>query len=183
MTLRYRLTCVDKSTVMHFRNVCQLVLRLQETLRYGENPHQAAALYTTPGSAPGTLVAADQLQGKPLSYNNIADANAALECVKSLGEPACVIVKHANPCGVALNSDQEAAYQSAYACDPTSAFGGIIAFNTPVTAATAQAIVDQQFVEVVVAPGYEAGAAEAFAPKKNVRVLDCGQWDNPEAPG
>ena len=158
-------------------------LRLKETLRYGENPHQSAALYTTPGNAPGTLVAAEQLQGKELSYNNISDANAALECVKSLGVPGCVIVKHANPCGVALNDDQEAAYQNAYACDPTSAFGGIIAFNTPVTVKTAQAIVAQQFVEVVVAPGYEDGAAEVFAPKKNVRVLDCGQWDNPAAPG
>ena len=158
-------------------------LKLRDTLRYGENPHQSAALYTTPGMAPGTLVAAEQLQGKKLSYNNISDANAALECVKSMGVPGCVIVKHANPCGVALNDDQEQAYQNAYACDPTSAFGGIIAFNTPVTAETAQAIVGQQFVEVVVAPGYEDGAAEAFAAKPNVRVLDCGQWDDPARPG
>jgi len=158
-------------------------LRLKETLRYGENPHQSAALYTTPGDTAGTLVAATQLQGKELSYNNISDANAALECVKSMGVPGCVIVKHANPCGVALNDDQETAYQQAYACDPTSAFGGIIAFNTPVTANTARAIVAQQFVEVVVAPGYESGAAEVFAPKKNVRVLNCGQWDDSAAPG
>ncbi|MCP4000647.1 MAG: bifunctional phosphoribosylaminoimidazolecarboxamide formyltransferase/IMP cyclohydrolase [Gammaproteobacteria bacterium] len=152
-------------------------LKLRETLRYGENPHQSAALYTTPGTAPGTLVAAEQLQGKPLSFNNIADANAALECVKSLGDAGCVIVKHANPCGVALNDDQIAAYQGAYTCDPTSAFGGIIAFNRPLTAAVAQAIIDQQFVEVVVAPTYEQGAAEVFASKPNIRVLACGNWD------
>jgi phosphoribosylaminoimidazolecarboxamide formyltransferase/IMP cyclohydrolase len=158
-------------------------LKLRETLRYGENPHQSAALYTTPGNAPGSLVAAEQLQGKELSYNNISDANAALECVKSLVAPGCVIVKHANPCGVAVNSEQIAAYQGAYACDPTSAFGGIIAFNTPVTAATAQTIIDQQFVEVVVAPAYEAGAAEAFAPKPNIRVLVCGDWQEAAMPG
>jgi phosphoribosylaminoimidazolecarboxamide formyltransferase/IMP cyclohydrolase len=158
-------------------------LKLRETLRYGENPHQSAALYTTPGNAPGTLVAAEQLQGKELSYNNISDANAALECVKSLGVPGCVIVKHANPCGVAFNNDQLAAYQSAYACDPTSAFGGIIAFNTPVTAVTAATIIDQQFVEVVVAPSYEDGATEAFAAKKNVRVLACGDWSVAATPG
>ena len=158
-------------------------LRLRETLRYGENPHQSAALYTTPGNAPGTLVAAEQLQGKPLSFNNIADANAALECVKSLDDAACVIVKHANPCGVALNEDQEAAYQGAYACDPTSAFGGIIAFNRPVTAAAAQAIVGQQFVEVVVAPSFEDAALAAFAPKPNVRVLACGDWGDAATPG
>jgi phosphoribosylaminoimidazolecarboxamide formyltransferase/IMP cyclohydrolase len=151
-------------------------LRLRETLRYGENPHQSAALYTTPGNAPGTLVAAEQVQGKPLSFNNIADANAALECVKSLPDPACVIVKHANPCGVAINHNQRAAYQGAYSCDPTSAFGGIIAFNRPVTAATAEAIMDQQFVEVIVAPSYEDGALAAFKPKPNVRVLASGDW-------
>ena len=158
-------------------------LRLRETLRYGENPHQSAALYTTPGQVPGTLVAAEQLQGKPLSFNNISDANAALECVKSLDEPGCVIVKHANPCGVAVSDDQTEAYQRAYACDPTSAFGGIIAFNRPVTANVAQAIIDQQFVEVVVAPSYEPGAAEAFAPKPNVRVLACGDWAENATPG
>jgi len=158
-------------------------LKLRETLRYGENPHQAAALYTTPGQTPGTLVAAEQLQGKPMSFNNIADGNAALECVKSLDRPACVIVKHANPCGVALADDQVAAYQGAYACDPTSAFGGIIAFNRPVSAAAAEAIVGQQFVEVVVAPAFDADALKAFADKPNVRVLACGEWDNPATPG
>jgi phosphoribosylaminoimidazolecarboxamide formyltransferase/IMP cyclohydrolase len=158
-------------------------LRLRETLRYGENPHQSAALYTTPGDAPGTLVAAKQLQGKPLSFNNISDANAALECVKSLDDAACVIVKHANPCGVALNDEQVAAYQGAYACDPTSAFGGIIAFNRLATAAVAQTIIEQQFVEVIVAPAFEPGALAAFAAKPNVRVLACGEWGDPKAPG
>lgn len=152
-------------------------LTLLETLRYGENPHQLAALYTTSGSASGTLVAADQLQGKPLSFNNISDANAALECALSLNAPGCVIVKHANPCGVALDDDAEQAYLKAYACDPTSAFGGIIAFNSPVNAAAAQAIVDNQFVEVVVAPSFDSGAVDAFAPKANVRVLVCGERD------
>jgi phosphoribosylaminoimidazolecarboxamide formyltransferase/IMP cyclohydrolase len=158
-------------------------LTLRETLRYGENPHQTAALYTTPGTAPGTLVAAEKLQGKPLSFNNIADADAALECVKSLGQPGCVIVKHSNPCGVALADTPEEAYRKAYACDPTSAFGGIIAFNTPVSAAATQEIVANQFVEVIVAPSYEAGAAEAFLPKPNVRVMACGDWADAAAPG
>jgi len=158
-------------------------LRLRETLRYGENPHQSAALYTTPGNAPGTLIAAEQLQGKPLSFNNISDANAALECVKSLDDAACVIVKHANPCGVALNNEQVAAYQAAYTCDPTSAFGGIIAFNRLVTAAVARTIIEQQFVEVVVAPAFEPGALAAFAAKPNIRVLACGEWGDPKAPG
>jgi phosphoribosylaminoimidazolecarboxamide formyltransferase/IMP cyclohydrolase len=158
-------------------------LRMRETLRYGENPHQSAALYTTSGQTAGTLVTAEQLQGKPLSFNNIADANAALECVKSLGDAGCVIVKHANPCGVALADNQVDAYQAAYACDPTSAYGGIIAFNRPVTSEVAQNIIDQQFVEVVVAPSCEQGAAEAFATKPNVRVLACGAWDIAAIPG
>ncbi len=152
-------------------------LRLQENLRYGENPHQSAALYATAETTKGTLVASEQLQGKPLSFNNIADADAALECVKSLDAAGCVIVKHANPCGVALDDNAEQAYRKAYACDPTSAFGGIIAFNSPVSKAAAQAIVENQFVELVVAPAYEDGALDAFAPKPNVRVLNCGNWD------
>jgi len=128
-------------------------------------------------------VAAAQIQGKPLSFNNISDANAALECVKSLGDAACVIVKHANPCGVSLNEDQIAAYQAAYACDPTSAFGGIIAFNRPVTATVAQTIIDQQFVEVLVAPSFEPAALTALEAKPNVRVLACGDWEDAAAPG
>ena len=152
-------------------------LTLKETLRYGENPHQSSALYTCSGSSPGALVTAEQLQGKPLSFNNISDADAALGCARSLDAPGCVIVKHANPCGVALDADAEQAYRKAYACDPTSAFGGIIAFNSPVSAAAAQAIVDNQFVEVVVAPSFDSDALEAFAPKVNVRVLACGEQD------
>jgi phosphoribosylaminoimidazolecarboxamide formyltransferase/IMP cyclohydrolase len=151
-------------------------LTLQATLRYGENPHQTAALYAHGAPADGTLLAAQQLQGKPLSFNNIADANAALECVKALPAPGCVIVKHANPCGVALADSLEQAYQQAYACDPTSAFGGIIAFNRELDGATAAAIVAQQFVEVVIAPTVSAAAAEAFAAKPNVRLLACGAW-------
>lgn len=158
-------------------------LTLRETLRYGENPHQSAALYTTPGNPSGTLVAADQLQGKPLSFNNISDANAALECAVSLDAPGCVIVKHANPCGVAVDNDPEQAYRKAYACDPTSAFGGIIAFNSQVSSAAAGAIVDNQFVEVVVAPSFDAGAVDAFAAKPNVRVLACGARDGNSAGG
>ncbi len=158
-----------------------LGLTLQNTLRYGENPHQSAALYATGGQTSGTLIASRQHQGKELSFNNIADANAALECVKALDGNGCVIVKHANPCGVAMDDDAEQAYQKAYACDPTSAFGGIIAFNSELTRAAAEAIVAQQFVEVVVAPAYAAGAVEAFAGKQNVRVLECGPWDQDTA--
>ena len=154
-----------------------VAMQLKDTLRYGENPHQSAALYSTGGNVSGTLISSQQHQGKPLSFNNIADANAALECVQALDGDGCVIVKHANPCGVALNASPEAAYQQAYACDPTSAFGGIIAFNCEITVAAAEAIVAQQFVEVVVAPSWAAGAIEAFSGKKNVRVLECGVRD------
>jgi phosphoribosylaminoimidazolecarboxamide formyltransferase/IMP cyclohydrolase len=156
-----------------------VALKLRETLRYGENPHQQAALYASGTSAPGTLIAAEQLQGKALSFNNIADANAALECAKSLissdNSVGCVIVKHANPCGVALATTPLEAYRKAYECDPTSAFGGIIAFNTSVDGATATEIVANQFVEVIVAPGFSDEAVEAFSSKPNVRVLDCGE--------
>jgi len=141
-------------------------------LRYGENPHQQAAFYRDLYPAPGTLATFRQLQGKELSFNNIADADAAWECVRSFHKPACVIVKHANPCGVAVSLDGIGrAYDLAYQTDPTSAFGGIIAFNREVDAATAQAIVARQFVEVVLAPGYAADALKAFAKKGNVRVL------------
>jgi phosphoribosylaminoimidazolecarboxamide formyltransferase/IMP cyclohydrolase len=139
-------------------------------LRYGENPHQNAAFYTEGPGAPG-IGGAEQIQGKALSYNNIADADAALECVRQFSEPACVIVKHANPCGVAVAADIGAAYEKAYSTDPTSAFGGIIAFNRPLDRATAESIIDRQFVEVIVAPELEQSAAEALAAKKNVRVL------------
>ena len=158
-------------------------LKLQSILRYGENPHQAAALYSMGSHRSGTLVGATQLQGKPMSFNNIADGNAALECVKSLDGPGCVIVKHANPCGVALAKKPEDAYAKAYACDPTSAFGGIIAFNTPVSGAAAKAIVANQFVEVVVAPSFDEDAIKAFAAKANVRVLACGTGDDKNTGG
>ena len=144
-------------------------VKLQD-LRYGENPHQSAAFYRDMYPAPGSLVSAKQLQGKELSYNNIADADAAWECVKSFDVPACVIVKHANPCGVAVGKDAAEAYAKAFQTDPTSAFGGIIALNRELDAAGAQAI-SKQFVEVLMAPGYTPEALEVFKAKANVRVL------------
>ena len=142
-------------------------------LRYGENPHQQAAFYRDLRPAPGTLATFRQLQGKDLSYNNIADADAAWECVRSFVKPACVIVKHANPCGVAVSLDGIAqAYALAYQTDPTSAFGGIIAFNRVVDGATAASIVGRQFVEVLLAYGYTPDALEVLKAKANVRVLE-----------
>jgi len=146
-------------------------------MRYGENPHQKAAFYVEE-SAPTGISTATQIQGKELSYNNIADTDAAIECVKQFdGAPACVIVKHANPCGVAVAPTLLEAYQNAFATDPESAFGGIIAFNQELDAATATAIVDKQFVEVIVAPSVSAEAKKAVATKKNVRLLECGRWN------
>lgn len=144
-------------------------VKLQD-LRYGENPHQQAAFYRDLYPAPGSLAVAEQLQGKELSYNNIADADAAWECVKGFDAPACVIVKHANPCGVAVGKDPLEAYSKAFQTDPTSAFGGIIAFNRPVDGAAAQAVA-RQFVEVLMAPGFSAEALQVFAGKANVRLL------------
>jgi phosphoribosylaminoimidazolecarboxamide formyltransferase/IMP cyclohydrolase len=146
------------------------MVKLQD-LRYGENPHQSAAFYRDLYPAPGSLVSAKQLQGKELSYNNIADADAAWECVKSFDVPACVIVKHANPCGVAVAANSAEAYAKAFQTDPTSAFGGIIAFNTPVDGATAQAV-SKQFVEVLMAPAFTPEALAVFQSKANVRVLE-----------
>jgi phosphoribosylaminoimidazolecarboxamide formyltransferase/IMP cyclohydrolase len=140
-------------------------------LRYGENPHQQAAFYRDLYPAPGSLATFEQLQGKELSYNNIADSDAAWECVRQFEAPACVIVKHANPCGVAVGAGCGDAYEQAYATDPTSAFGGIIAFNRALDAATAKAILDRQFVEVLIAPGYEPAALDYARKKANVRVL------------
>ena len=140
-------------------------------LRYGENPHQQAAFYRDLHPAPGSLATFTQLQGKELSYNNIADSDAAWECVRQFDAPACVIVKHANPCGVAVGSGCGEAYERAYATDPTSAFGGIIAFNRPLDAATAKHILDRQFVEVLLAPDYDEGALAYARKKANVRVL------------
>ena len=144
-------------------------VKLQD-LRYGENPHQQAAFYRDLYPAPGSLVTAVQLQGKELSYNNIADADAAWECVKSFNEPACVIVKHANPCGVAVGADSLEAYSKAFKTDPTSAFGGIIALNRTVDAASAQEMA-KQFVEVLMAPAFTPEALDIFKAKANVRVL------------
>jgi len=159
-----------------------LSLSLASALRYGENPHQSGALYVE-RNAPttGIVATARFLQGKELSYNNLADADAALECVKSFDAPACVIVKHANPCGVAVAANIFDAYDHAYATDPTSAFGGIIAFNRPLDAKTAKAIAKRQFVEVVIAPDVSPEALAAFAKKPNVRVLACGALASREA--
>jgi len=140
-------------------------------LRYGENPHQSGAFYRDLYPVPGTLATFQQLQGKELNYNNLADADAAWECVRQFDAPACVIVKHANPCGVAVGAGNGDAYELAYATDPTSAFGGIIAFNQPLDAATAKVILDRQFVEVLIAPDYEPAALEYAQKKANVRVL------------
>ena len=156
---------------------------LSERLRYGENPHQNAAFFVDQQAPAGSLAAAKQLQGKALSYNNIADSDAALECVKQFENPACVIVKHANPCGVAVGGDILDAYEKAFKTDPTSAFGGIIAFNRPLDAQTAQAIIDRQFVEVIVAPSIGVDAAAVISAKKNVRVLETGEWPSASAAG
>ena len=156
----------------------------RQDMRYGENPHQKAAFYTdAAGPEEPSVATARQLQGKELSYNNIADTDAALECVKQFDEgPACVIVKHANPCGVALGGSLLEAYDRAFSTDPESAFGGIIAFNRELDGETAAAIVDRQFVEVIVAPKVSVEAAEAVARKKNVRLLECGEWPKEPAP-
>lgn len=148
----------------------------KQDLRYGENSHQSAAFYVENQIQEASVATATQLQGKELSFNNIADTDAALECVKEFEEPACVIVKHANPCGVALGDTILEAYDRAYKTDPTSAFGGIIAFNRELDADTAKAIIDRQFVEVIIAPTISDAAVEVVAAKKNVRLLACGSW-------
>ncbi|MDP2904554.1 MAG: bifunctional phosphoribosylaminoimidazolecarboxamide formyltransferase/IMP cyclohydrolase [Methylovulum sp.] len=154
-----------------------------QALRYGENPHQNAAFYREKMPVSGTVAAARQLQGKELSYNNIADADAALECVKSFREqPTCVIVKHANPCGVAQADDNLSAYHLAYQTDPTSAFGGIIAFNRELDGQTAAEIINRQFVEVIIAPVVSAAAQTVLATKQNIRVLECGVWSEKATP-
>ena len=160
-----------------FPDVFGQQLNKVQSLRYGENPHQRAAFYTEANPAAGTLAAAKQVQGKELSYNNLADADAALACVQAFVKPACVIVKHANPCGVAVSLDGiAAAYELAYQTDPTSAFGGIIAFNRALDGATAKTIVERQFVEVIIAPSADAAAIAAVAAKPNVRLLVTGEW-------
>jgi phosphoribosylaminoimidazolecarboxamide formyltransferase/IMP cyclohydrolase len=175
-------THADSDQVEQFPPQLNLNYTRRALLRYGENPHQGAALYLEAHPPAGTVATARVLAGKELSYNNIADADAALECVKAFHKtPACVIVKHANPCGVALGASAAEAYEHAYATDPVSAFGGIIAFNQPLDAATAGAILERQFVEVVIAPEVNNAALSLFSKKPNVRVLACGQWgDQPE---
>ncbi len=154
-----------------------------QAMRYGENPHQGAAFYVELKPAEACIATARQCQGKELSYNNVADTDAALECVKGFVAPACVIVKHANPCGVALGATILDAYDRAYKTDPTSAFGGIIALNRPLDATTAKAIVDRQFVEVIIAPEVTPEALAITASKQNVRVLACGHWGSARTPG
>lgn len=148
----------------------------KQDMRYGENAHQKAAFYIDEDINDASIATAKQLQGKALSYNNIADADAALECVKSFDEPACVIVKHANPCGVAVSDTLLNAYLNAFKTDPTSAFGGIIAFNRSLDAKTATRVIENQFVEVIIAPSINEDALAIMQTKKNVRVLACGQW-------
>jgi phosphoribosylaminoimidazolecarboxamide formyltransferase/IMP cyclohydrolase len=153
--------------------VLSLQLTKTQDLRYGENPHQSAAFYRDARPAEGTLAGWTQLQGKELSYNNIADADAAWECVKRFDTPACVIVKHANPCGVAVGASAVEAYAKAWKTDPTSAYGGIVALNRPLDGATAQRIAEhKQFVEVLIAPSIDAAARALFAAKQNVRLLE-----------
>ncbi len=164
-----------------FPEVYTLQLHKTQDMRYGENPHQSAAFYREAAPAPGTLSQWQQLQGKALSFNNIADADAAWECVKSFGElPACVIIKHANPCGVAVGANAFEAYAKALKTDPTSAFGGIIAFNRPLDAATAEAVA-KQFVEVIIAPAITPEARAVFAAKQNVRLLEVPLSDKGNA--
>lgn len=166
-----------------FPRALSLQFQRRQAMRYGENPHQQAAFYVEPGVTEACVATAVQIQGKELSYNNIADTDAAIECVKQFNEgPCCVIVKHANPCGVAIGSDLMEAYDRAYNTDPESAFGGIIAFNQELDAHTAHMIVDRQFVEVIVAPKVSADARRAVAGKKNIRLLECGFWPAEVAP-
>ncbi|MDJ0805404.1 MAG: bifunctional phosphoribosylaminoimidazolecarboxamide formyltransferase/IMP cyclohydrolase [Gammaproteobacteria bacterium] len=162
-----------------FPRTLSLQFSQTQVMRYGENPHQKAAFYVDHKIDEVSVATAQQIQGKELSYNNIADTDAALECVKNFDEaPACVIVKHANPCGVALGSNLLDAYNRAFSTDPESAFGGIIAFNGELDGETARAIVDKQFVEVIIAPKVSAAAIEAVSRKKNIRLLECGPWSS-----
>ncbi|MFL2494696.1 MAG: bifunctional phosphoribosylaminoimidazolecarboxamide formyltransferase/IMP cyclohydrolase [Porticoccaceae bacterium] len=166
------------NTARDFSNTFNMQYFKTQEMRYGENPHQKAAFYTEASPTEASVATAKQLQGKELSFNNIADTDAALECVKQFDEPACVIVKHANPCGVAVASDIGSAYELAFATDPESAFGGIIAFNRELDSKTARAICEKQFVEVIIAPIVSADASAVVAEKKNVRLLACGMWDS-----
>ena len=157
-----------------FSNTINLQFVKSQRMRYGENPHQSAAFYKENNLFEVSVSSSTQLQGKPLSYNNLADADAALECVRDFEEPSCVIIKHANPCGIATRENIFEAYQSAYLTDPTSAFGGIIAFNRELDRKTAKSIIDKQFVEVIIAPKITEDAKTTLQSKENIRVLECG---------
>ncbi len=161
-----------------FPNTFNSQFLLKDVMRYGENPHQKAAFYIEAGEKEAGISTITSIQGKALSYNNIADTDAALECVKSFDEPACVIVKHANPCGVATGKTLKEAYQRAFSVDTTSAFGGIIAFNRELDLEAAEAIIGKQFVEVIIAPAVSKEAAQHVASKPNIRLLSCGYWSN-----
>jgi phosphoribosylaminoimidazolecarboxamide formyltransferase/IMP cyclohydrolase len=164
------------STQEKFPQKLTLNMMQKQVLRYGENPHQTAAFYGEADPPAGTVVSAVQLQGKELSYNNIADTDAALDAVRTFEEPTCCIVKHANPCGVAEAGSLSLAYDLAFATDPTSAFGGILAFNRMVDEGLARTIVERQFVEVIIAPEISVGARDVFKAKENIRVLETGFW-------
>lgn len=166
----------------NFPRTFNVQLQKVEEMRYGENPHQKAAFYVEADAPTGTLATAKQLQGKAMSYNNIADTDAALACVSDFSEPACVIVKHANPCGVAIGENLLEAYNRAFATDPTSAFGGIIALNRPLDNKTAKAIIERQFVEVIIAPEVAMDAMIILQAKQNVRVLAAGAFQPASAP-
>ncbi len=172
---------INPAEPVEYPRTLNLQYRLSQTMRYGENPHQTAAFFVEDGTGQASVATARQLQGKALSFNNIADTDAALECVKQFEHPACVIVKHANPCGVAVASNIAEAYARAFSTDPESAFGGIIAFNRPLDEATAKAIIDKQFVEVIIAPSVDEAAVAAVASKENVRLLSCGMWQETNA--
>ncbi len=173
----------DTSEVRDFPDTYNTQYIKRQEMRYGENPHQKAAFYTESDASEASVATATQLQGKELSFNNIADTDAALETVKLFDEPACVIVKHANPCGVAVATDIQTAYQLAFSTDPESAFGGIIAFNRELDGDTAAEICDKQFVEVIIAPSVSEQAVNAVAAKKNVRLLACGEWSDTKPKG
>lgn len=160
----------------NFPRTINIQVNKAQDMRYGENPHQNSAFYVEQSPPPASISSTEQLQGKALSFNNIADTDAALETVKLFNKAACVIVKHANPCGVAESDNLSQAYELAYATDPESAFGGIIAFNQELDAATAKLIIDRQFVEVIIAPSISDAAQQVIAEKKNVRLLACGRW-------
>jgi phosphoribosylaminoimidazolecarboxamide formyltransferase/IMP cyclohydrolase len=184
MIANYLGKITESETTVDFPRTFNSQFHKAQEMRYGENPHQKAAFYTEQQPESGTISAAVQLQGKALSYNNIADTDAALECVKAFPEsPACVIVKHANPCGVATAGDLLAAYDLAYQTDTTSAFGGIIAFNRTLDGPTAQAIIERQFVEVIIAPDISEEAKAIVSQKANVRLLSCGDFPKQQAQG